>query len=356
MGKEVFANMIHALSPRRHKPFIAVNCAAIPEGTIDSELFGHEKGAFTGAIESREGYFEYANGGTIFLDEVSEMPLGTQAKLLRVLETGEFMRVGSSRVRKTDVRVIAATNKNLEELVKDGHFREDLYYRITIVVIHIPPLRERGQDIIWLFKKFALDFADKYGTEPLRLTDEAKDLLLRYSWPGNVRQLKHIVEQLTALSPTRIVTPELLKEVLPDIDMPPLPVQVKDSTPPLPKDSIVLSRETVPTSALVHFLLDLRGELQHMKEMLIDLSQGIKTLLSHIAIQSLPPSSHPEKQENTSPEEQIFNKPMTLEEMEKLMIISALKRHKGRRKEAAQELGISERTLYRKIKEYGIDL
>src|SRR5947209_5039577 len=219
VGKEAFANIIHALSARKHNPFIAVNCGAIPEGTIDSELFGHEKGAFTGAVDSRKGYFETVNGGTIFLDEIGEMPLGTQARLLRVLESGEFIRVGSSKVQKTDVRVIAATNKDLLQLVQTNKFREDLYYRLNTVPIRVPALRDRKDDVPLLFRKFAVDFAERYKTSPVQLSDDAKNLLINYSWPGNIRELKNIAEQVSVLSQDRTLSVDELRKFLPDRDM-----------------------------------------------------------------------------------------------------------------------------------------
>src|SRR4030095_4292511 len=230
VGKEVFSSIIHALSARRHNPFIAVNCGAIPEGTIDSELFGHEKGSFTGAVDSRKGYFETVSGGTIFLDEIGEMPLGTQARLLRVLETGEYIRLGSSKVQKTDVRVIAASNKDLLELTQQGRFREDLYYRLSTVPIRVPALRDRKEDIYLLFRKFAADFADKYKSATVQLEDEAKNLLINYSWPGNVRELKNIAEQISVLSQDKTIAADQVKRFLPDRDFNRLPVLAHSQT------------------------------------------------------------------------------------------------------------------------------
>ncbi len=344
VGKEVFARLIHNLSKRRHKPYVAVNCAAIPEGTMDSELFGHEKGAFTGAVESRKGYFEYADGGTIFLDEVSEMPFETQAKLLRVLETGEFMRVGSSQTRRTDVRVIAASNKDLEKLVDQGKFREDLYYRLSVVPIRIPPLRERGEDIILLFRKFAGDFADKYGIEPLELTPDAEEFLLQYPWPGNVRQLKHLVEQLTVLLPDRIVTRRILEENLP---------KRNDILPALRSQELLPIVSASPHSAsimgttnqsidMLPVLFRMYNDIQEIKGVLADLWEQVRSK------SILPP---PEQQQQEEDDEVI-----PIEEMEKRLIIKALKKFNGRRRDAAKALGISERTLYRKIKEYNIEI
>ncbi|NPA33383.1 MAG: sigma-54-dependent Fis family transcriptional regulator [Chlorobi bacterium] len=343
VGKEVFARLIHNLSKRRHKPYVAVNCAAIPEGTMDSELFGHEKGAFTGAYESRKGYFEYADGGTIFLDEVSEMPPETQAKLLRVLETGEFMRVGSSQTRHTDVRVIAASNKDLQKLVEEGKFREDLYYRLSVVPIHIPPLRERGEDIIMLFRKFAADFASKYGTEPLELTPDAEEFLLQYPWPGNVRQLKHLVEQLTVLLPDRIVTRKVLEENLP---------RRNDILPALRTDGLLPTVSEHPSTAMagiagnsvdiLPILFRMYNDIQEIKGLVVDLWDQERQRTQ------LPPSENVEKKED--------DEVIPIDEMEKRLIIKALKKFNGRRRDAAKALGISERTLYRKIKEYNIEV
>ena len=344
VGKEVFARLIHNLSKRRHKPYVAVNCAAIPEGTMDSELFGHEKGAFTGAVESRKGYFEYADGGTIFLDEVSEMPFETQAKLLRVLETGEFMRVGSSQTRRTDVRVIAASNKDLEKLVDQGKFREDLYYRLSVVPIRIPPLRERGEDIILLFRKFAGDFADKYGIEPLELTPDAEEFLLQYPWPGNVRQLKHLVEQLTVLLPDRIVTRRILEENLPkrnDI-LPALRSQELLPIVSASPHSTSIMGITNQSIDMLPVLFRMYNDIQEIKGVLADLWEQVRNK------SILPP---PEQQQQEEDDEVI-----PIEEMEKRLIIKALKKFNGRRRDAAKALGISERTLYRKIKEYNIEI
>ncbi len=417
VGKEVFAKVIHALSLRRHKPFIAVNCAAIPEGTMDSELFGHEKGAFTGAYETRIGYFEAANGGTIFLDEVSEMPWETQAKLLRVLETGEFMRVGSSQVRKTDVRVIAATNRDLQELVRLGKFRQDLYYRISTVPIRIPPLRERGTDILLLFQKFAIDYAEYYGCEPIELTPEAQALLLKYPWPGNVRQLKHTVEQLTILSPERQITPETLRKVLPDLDFRPVPAQVMGNvgssipTPASPSTHTATHQassspfSSLPPEMFWLMLQEIRNELRTLR-LLIEQQRSMSspppstspspgtapesistdsapadmrattppysdqyTTTSPISSTLIPPTtvSHsqntqPEHHQRKHPAETSSSSPLededylpTFREMEHYLIRKALKKYGGRRKDAARALGISERTLYRKMKAYNIE-
>ncbi len=343
VGKEVFARLIHNLSKRRHKPYVAVNCAAIPEGTMDSELFGHEKGAFTGAYESRKGYFEYADGGTIFLDEISEMPLETQAKLLRVLETGEFMRVGSSQTRHTDVRVIAASNKDLEKLVEEGKFREDLYYRLSVVPIHIPPLRERGEDIIMLFRKFAADFASKYGTEPLELTPDAEEFLLQYPWPGNVRQLKHLVEQLTVLLPDRIVTKKVLEENLPRRNNILPALRTDELLPIVSKDPSMAMTGIIGNAVdMLPILFRMYNDIQEIKGLVVDLWDQERQRTQ------LPPSESAETKED--------DEVIPIEEMEKRLIIKALKKFNGRRRDAAKALGISERTLYRKIKEYNIEV
>ncbi len=360
-GKEIFAQVIHYNSPRKHNTYIAINCGAIPEGTIDSELFGHEKGAFTGAHESRKGYFEVANKGTIFLDEIAELPLGTQARLLRVLETGEFIRVGSSKVQKTDVRVIAATNANLLEAVQNGTFREDLYYRISTVPIKIPPLRERGEDIYLLFLKFANDFAEKYHMPPIRLDPEAKEVLLNYYWPGNVRQLKNVVEQISVIEHKRLIDAQTLKKYLPDYQKPGLPVLYPHShgkSEAVPKEREILYK----------ILFDMRKELN-------DLKQTVNYLLSRVDDKkplSIPSNldepiiepvsseikvePHITVKEPKIEEPQIVEENLSLADKEKELIIKALKKHNGKRKPAAQELGISERTLYRKIKEYDIKI
>ncbi len=359
-GKEIFAQVIHYNSPRKHNTYIAINCGAIPEGTIDSELFGHEKGAFTDARESRKGYFEVADKGTIFLDEIAELPWSTQARLLRVLETGEFIRVGSSKVQKTDVRVIAATNANLLEAIQRGTFREDLYYRISTVPIHIPPLRERGEDIYLLFLKFASDFAEKYHMPPVQLDPKAKEILLSYHWPGNVRQLKNVVEQISIIEQNRLITPETLKKYLPDYEKPSLPVPVSHQQD---IHSLMASEREI----LYKILFDLKNDINELKK-------AVSFLMSkHSSPESLywpvpEPDNTPiiQKVETpqyqtpnttpTEPEPDLYNENLSLAEKEKELIIKALKKHGGKRKNAAQELGISERTLYRKIKEYNIKL
>ena len=371
-GKEIFAQVIHAYSTRKHNNFIAVNCGAIPDGTIDSELFGHEKGAFTGAHESRKGYFEVVDKGTIFLDEVAELPLSTQVRLLRVLETGEFLRVGSSKVQKTDVRVIAASNVDFEEAIRKGKFREDLYYRLSTVPIYIPPLRERGDDIYLLFTKFAADFSEKYRMPPIRLTPDAKNILLRYHWPGNVRQLKNITEQISIIEKNREIDAKTLLKYLNPAPKSSLPAVIPDKS----NADYATEREI-----LFKFLYDIKRELDETKKAVnILLKQGTNTNNSmQLDIIPLDENEHiPQNETIIEPTieyknniEHISNnnehvidteevkeeeQPLSLEEMEKNMITKALKKYHGKRKLAAQELGISERTLYRKIKQYGLDL
>ncbi len=336
-GKEVFGQIIHSLSHRRHQPYMAINCGAIPEGTLDSELFGHERGAFTSAYESRKGYFEEANGGTLFLDEIGEMPLHTQARLLRVLETGEFLRVGSSKVRKTDVRIVAATNKNLLQRIREGKFREDLYYRLNTVTIYMPPLRERGEDVILLFEYFALEFAEKYYRPVVELTDDAKQLLLSYHWPGNVRELKNLVEKVTILSPRTLVDAALLKELYNFQEAMP-PVLLKPSTAyqemsyALNEEPVAFRNEPLATTSLTKAMLSIKKDLEEIKQ-----------LLARNPVHVLPAKQQEEEED------------LSLEANERRLIVKALKRFYGSRKKAAKALGISERTLYRKIRAYGID-
>ncbi len=361
-GKEIFAQVIHYNSARKHGPYIAVNCGAIPEGTIDSELFGHEKGAFTGAHDSRKGYFEVANKGSIFLDEVAELPLSTQVRLLRVLETGEFIRVGSSKVMKTDVRIIAATNVDLLQAIQKGNFREDLYYRISTVPIHIPPLRERGEDIYLLFMKFAADFAEKYQMPPVRLDGSAKEILLTYRWPGNVRQLKNVVEQISIIEKTRVITADILKKYLPDYDKPRLPVPV--NTQQNDVNQLIASEREI----LYKLLFDMRNDINELKKAVAYLMSKDRgenpepydmtfstdePVITHIKKPEphQPPAINEKVVEPVEVEENL-----SLAEHEKELIIKALEKHGGKRKPAAKELGISERTLYRKIKEYNINL
>ena len=345
-GKEAMPKIIHHASQRKHGNYIAVNCGAIPEGTIDSELFGHEKGAFTGANDSRKGYFEVADGGTIFLDEVGELPLSTQVRLLRVLETGEFIKVGSSQSQRTDVRVVAATNMDLERAIQQGKFREDLYYRLNTIRIDIPPLRERREDTHLLFRKFAADFADKYRIPPIRLEEEAIALLEKHTWPGNIRQLKNLAEQISAIEQNRSINTTTLQGYLPERKKN-MPVLYKDEQ----KDGDISEREI-----LYKVLFDMKKDLTDLKKVTFDLMQGkqartteeapiVQRVFEEIQDQvvMLP------TQNNVSKELQEI---MTLQDQEKLLIQKSLERHQGRRKDAADELGISERTLYRKIKEY----
>ncbi|HLV52711.1 MAG TPA: sigma-54 dependent transcriptional regulator [Cryomorphaceae bacterium] len=368
-GKEVMPQIIHQLSARKHGPYIAVNCGAIPEGTIDSELFGHEKGAFTGAHDSRKGYFEVANGGTIFLDEVAELPLQTQVRLLRVLETGEFIKVGSSKVIKTNVRIIAATNVNMDLAIRDGKFREDLFYRLNSVPIHLPPLRERKEDIPLLFRRFALDFADKYNMPAVRLTDEATALLENYPWPGNIRQLKNITEQISVIEEERSITPEILQRYLPDMSESRLPALVKQEH---------AAGDFTEREILYKFLFEMRQDITDLKSIVLELIQNNHQsgdLVHHAAIKRLydgtePPASpgpredfaagHGEAYDISTGDEMPIHEheeveeSLSLEDTERELIRKALAKHNNRRNAAAKELGISERTLYRKIKEYNL--
>jgi transcriptional regulator with PAS, ATPase and Fis domain len=364
VGKEVFPQIIHHLSSRKHGPYIAVNCGAIPEGTIDSELFGHEKGSFTGAHESRKGYFEVVTGGTIFLDEVAELPLSTQVRLLRVLETGEFIRVGSSKVQKTDVRVVAATNVNMPEAIEKGRFREDLYYRLNTVPIQVPSLRQRKEDILLLFRKFTLDFADKYRMPPLQLYPEAQKLLTEYRWPGNIRQLKNIAEQISILEKDRNISPETLLRYLPPDSVNNLPVLIKDEH----KASDFNERDL-----LYKVLFEMKKDIIDLKKLVVDLIQNsgeFKETNAHI-LKKLYQDIGPDfpHEENTNPyaiqrpsafapaieeHEEVTEESLSLHDREVELIKKALEKYKGKRKLAARELGISERTLYRKINEYNI--
>ena len=353
VGKESFPQIIHQYSRRKHGQYIAVNCGAIPEGTIDSELFGHEKGAFTGAIGERKGYFGEADGGTIFLDEVGELPLPTQARLLRVLESGEFIKVGSSKVQKTDVRIVAATNVNLTQAIADGRFREDLYYRLNTVPIQIPPLRERGEDVLLLFRKFAGDFAEKYRMPAIQLTEDAKQVLLAYPWPGNVRQLKNITEQISIIETNREINAAILQGYL--------PVQNTQRLPALfgIKDSKNFESER---EILYSVLFDMRQEVSELKKMIHNLmaEKGNVSLVTPVPPASVPTIIHPVKapcpvDDDIQDTEEYVEESLSLDEVKKEMIRKALEKHHGNRKSAAQDLNISERTLYRKIKEYGLD-
>ena len=377
VGKEHFPKIIHQYSPRKHGPYFAINCGAIPEGTIDSELFGHEKGSFTGAIDTRKGYFEVADGGTIFLDEVGELPLATQARLLRVLENGEFIKVGSSKVQKTDVRIVAATNLNIPLAIEKGKFREDLYYRLNTVPIRIPALRERKEDIKLLFRKFAADFAEKYHMPAVQLTPESVVMMENYRWDGNIRQLKNITEQISIIEEERIITPDILKNYLPNNNITSLPTLYKGG-----KDDDPLSERDI----LYKVLFDMKNDIMELRRTVKELSAQ----RNNGNIQHLPETSNitPINATVISPaeeEEDAFvyvqdddiNTPvskvtcdaefptdktaeatasLSLVQTEKDLICKALERHKGKRKDAAKELGISERTLYRKINEYKINL
>lgn len=377
VGKESFPQIIHQYSRRKHGQYIAVNCGAIPEGTIDSELFGHEKGAFTGAISERKGYFGEANGGTIFLDEVGELPLPTQARLLRVLESGEFIKVGSSKVEKTDVRIVAATNVNLVQAIAEGRFREDLYYRLNTVPIQIPPLRERGEDVVLLFRKFASDFAEKYHMPPLQLTEDARQMLMAYTWPGNVRQLKNITEQISIIEANREINADILKNYLPENNAQRLPALLGN------KESKGFGSER---EILYQVLFDMRQDVTELKKLVHEImteraatgaGSGIKssyytspsqpqlvtpatvepnvTTIIHSAVQPATPLSSSVNDDDIQDTEGYVEESLALDDVEKDMIRKALEKHHGKRKSAAQDLNISERTLYRKIKEYGLD-
>ena len=348
VGKEVIPKIIHAFSPRKHNNYIAINCGAIPEGTIESELFGHEKGSFTGANEARKGYFEAADKGTIFLDEVGELPLPTQARLLRVLESGEFIRVGSSKAQKTDVRVIAASNINFMHAIQEGKFREDLYYRLNAVPIYIPPLRERKGDIHLLFMKFALDFADKYKMPAVRLEPDARTLLEAYRWPGNIRQLKNVAEQISVLESNRQVSADVLKKYLPVDEPNRLPVRNCDSG---------TAGNIQDRDIIFKMLFQLREEVDELKAMIGRPDSNVPEIPQ---VHALPAklSDMPDFSMVVPSAEVVHVKeeaPLTIHDMNDDMIRKALEKHEGRRKAAAAELGISERTLYRKIKELKIN-
>jgi transcriptional regulator with PAS, ATPase and Fis domain len=370
-GKESFSKIIHHLSPRKHGQFIAINCGSIPEGTIDSELFGHEKGSFTGAHEARKGYFEVTSGGTIFLDEIGEMPLGTQARLLRVLENGEFIKVGSSKVQKTDVRVVAATNVNLMKNVDDGKFREDLYYRLSTVPIFVPPLRERGKDAELLFRKFATDFAEKYKVKPVTLTDDAKEILLKYRFPGNIRQLKNLVEQISVLSTEeKEITAEALQRYLPK----------ENNLPALYRNPAFEKEGLSERDILYKVLFDMKKDVTDLKKIVLDMLNGqgqagqlVKdnphlfedvhaghdndhkepVVLNIPSQQTIQDTGHVEDVHDISHEAE--DDSLSIEKKEKELIMRALRKNNNRRKYAARDLGISERTLYRKIKQYELE-
>lgn len=375
VGKEVFSQVIHALSARKHNSFIAVNCGAIPEGTIDSELFGHEKGSFTGAVDSRKGYFETVNGGTIFLDEIGEMPLGTQARLLRVLETGEYIRVGSSKVQKTDVRVIAATNKDLLEYTHKGKFRQDLYYRLNTVPIRVPSLKDRQEDIILLFRKFAADFAERYKTPSVQLDDDAKEMLIRYAWPGNVRELKNIAEQISVLAQDKVITGQTMAQFLPEHNN-----NALNRMPVLAGGSGHVSQAEFANEREILYKLffDMKKDVTELKKMFVEVLKNPQRAAAYTneallnEYQAMPEREVPAfvsgsaiTSNSTQPvllsnHEDIFEheeveESLNIMDKEKELIIKALKKHKGKRKDAASDLGISERTLYRKLKEYDIN-
>tara|TARA_B100001121_G_scaffold224488_1_gene197618 strand:- start:1885 stop:3099 length:1215 start_codon:yes stop_codon:yes gene_type:complete len=358
-GKESFSKIIHSMSKRKHGQFIAVNCGAIPEGTIDSELFGHEKGSFTGANESRKGYFEVTDGGTIFLDEIGEMPLSTQSRLLRILENGEFIKVGSSKVQKTNVRIIAATNVKLKDAVEKRKFREDLYYRLNTVPIIVPPLRERGDDISLLFRKFSSDFSDKNNIEPVRLDEESKNLLMNYRFPGNIRELKNLTEQISILEIDRNISKETFKKYLPE----------KNNLPVLSNSSDNDIEENYNERDILYkILFDLKSDMNEMKKVIDSIinntskihdqpkkfiEENVVEKGDNIIIDKN--SSIPDNQFQEVTELTDDNESLKIESKEKELIIKALIKNKNKRKYAAKDLGISERTLYRKIKYYKID-
>jgi transcriptional regulator with PAS, ATPase and Fis domain len=377
VGKEAFSQIIHSLSTRKHNPFIAVNCGAIPEGTIDSELFGHEKGSFTGAVDSRKGYFETVSGGTIFLDEIGELPLGTQARLLRVLESGEFIRVGSSKVQKTDVRVVAATNRELLEFAQKGRFREDLYYRLSTVPIRVPALRDRKEDIPLLFRKFVVDFSERYKTTSIQLDNNAREILINYPFPGNIRELKNLAEQVSVLSQSNILSVDELRKFLPE----------KNNASRLPAIANQQSNSSEfanEREILYKLFFDMKKDVTELKKMFLEILQNpsLAGSAAHFTKESLMsdmPILNANELQSVNHQPQVFqsytptnNQPLIINndtlhhheeveeslnimDKEKELIIKALKKHRGRRKDASADLGISERTLYRKLKEYDIE-
>ncbi len=361
VGKEAIPKIIHGLSHRKHAPYIAVNCGAIPEGTIDSELFGHEKGAFTGATGARKGYFEEADGGTIFLDEVGELPMPSQVRLLRVLETGEFIRVGASRANKIDVRVVGATNVGMLEAIKNGKFREDLYYRLNTVEINLPPLRERPADIHLLFRKFASDFANKYHLPPVRLDDEAVRLLEQYRWPGNIRQLRNLAEQMSVIETSRLVGKEVLKAYLPQVDASNLPALANTR---LSDDNVSNADFAKEREALYKLLFEMRAEINALKNAVASgegIYEGMQREYPKIAGEYSPSDGavtfiDREQYEDFNEDENTIEiENLSLVDKEVELIKKALEKSNGKRKVAAKELGISERTLYRKIKQYNLE-
>lgn len=371
VGKENFPHIIHHYSARKHNPYIAVNCGAIPEGTIDSELFGHEKGSFTSATSDRKGYFEEANGGTIFLDEVGELPLSTQVRLLRVLEAGEFMRVGSSKVLKTNVRIVAATNVDIQQAIRNGHFREDLYYRLNAIPIHIPPLRERKDDILLLFRKFALDFAEKYQMPVIRLTPAAQTLLSNYYWRGNIRQLKNVTEQISIIEHEREITDTTLRTYLPLQEASNLPALFQTTGYASGNERNFSNEREI----LYQVLFDMKKDMNEMKQTIAELMESRHP--SHIhndqtfypadtaqhseimnIVQPAPAATTPHyvaSENNVQDTEEWVEENLSLSDIEKEVIIKALEKNNGNRSRAARELNISSRTLYRRIKEYGLD-
>ena len=354
VGKEFFPQVIHAYSARKHNKYIAVNCGAIPEGTIDSELFGHEKGSFTGAVEARKGYFEEADGGTIFLDEVAELPLSTQVRLLRVLQTGEFMRVGSAKVQRTDVRVVAATNMNLQGAIEQGRFREDLYYRLNTVPIAVPALRERREDIFLLFRKFSADVAVQYRMPPITLDDEARRMLEGYYWRGNIRQLKNVAEQISAVEENRVVTAAILSRYLP---------QQQSASAPAVTAAGAAGDSASERELLYKILFDMRADINDLKRMVAELMRGgaaapeVKAEVAGYLPTTAGGASHGRNMEYAVNAEVVEepHEALTKADVQREQIVRALRRNNGRRREAAAELFMSERTLYRKIKELGIE-
>lgn len=360
VGKEFFPKIIHSNSVRKHGKYIAVNCGAIPEGTIDSELFGHVKGAFTGAVSERKGYFSEANGGTIFLDEVAELPMPTQARLLRVLENGEFIRVGSSDVEKTNVRIVCATNVNLPDAIANGRFREDLYYRLNTVPINVPPLRRRGDDIVLLFKKFCMDFAAKYNVPRIELEESARMALLNYGWPGNIRQLKNVAEQVSILELNRKVDGDVMNRYLPE--------QPKSNLPMFAGQQSERKTFESEREILYSVLFDMRRDITELKQQIENLRSAGNENQEHMqyydSVQPAQPVMHPTLHIHSqtphythaeSVVDEYVEEALSLDDVEKRTILMALERNKGKRRNAAKELNISERTLYRKIKEYGIE-
>lgn len=351
VGKESFPQIIHQFSHRKHGPYIAVNCGAIPEGTIDSELFGHEKGSFTGALADRKGYFEVADGGTIFLDEVGELPTSTQARLLRVLESGEFIRVGSSKIMKTNVRIVAATNINIVEAINSNRFREDLYYRLNTVPITVPPLRDRSEDILRLFRKFAADFAEKYRMPVIQLTEDAKHVLTSYRWPGNIRQLKNITEQISIIEQQREISASVLQAYLPDYNFEKFPMLYSGQA----TDQKTFNSER---EILYQILFDMKKDMNELKSLVNDIMKqsGSEAPIFHESdFSSLKDFRTVSSTPNIQDTEEYIEESLSLEDMEREAIKKALDRNGGKRKNAASELNISERTLYRKIKEYNLE-